>query len=69
MYNKYVYLKIRIKNLNYFGVSNYESSLHSHCSNCIEVGLSHKDLMSNFKELLKVSYNLSNHDKGNFNCK
>jgi len=58
-------LKIRINNINYLAVSNHESSVHSSCSNCVEVGLSHEDLSSKFKELLTVSYDhLNNNDKG-----
>lgn len=53
-------------NMNYLPVSNYEISMHSNCSNCVEVALSHEDLLSNFRELLKVSYNHSNYDKGKF---
>lgn len=71
MYQTYVnqFLKIRIKNINYLGVSNHESSIHSNCSNCVEVGISNEDFSSNLKELLNVSYNVSNYDKSNFNCK
>lgn len=60
-------MKTRIKNINYLAVSNYESSSHSNCSNCVEVGLSHEDMISNLKEMLKVSYNHSNVDKGKLN--
>lgn len=59
-------LKIRIKNINYLAISNNESSLHSNCSNCVEVGLSHDELSSNLRELLTVSYNHSNYDEGKF---
>lgn len=59
-------LKIRIKNINYLAVSNNESSLHSNCSNCVEVSLSHDELLSNLRELLTVSYNHSNYDQGKF---
>ncbi|VVC25640.1 WD40/YVTN repeat-like-containing domain,WD40-repeat-containing domain,Neuroblastoma-amplified sequence [Cinara cedri] len=53
----------KIININYLPVSNYEISMHSNCANCVEVALSHEDLLSNFRELLKVSYNHSNYDK------
>ncbi|XP_026806626.1 neuroblastoma-amplified sequence-like [Rhopalosiphum maidis] len=52
-----------IKNINYLAISNNDSSLHSNCSNCVEVGLSHEELLSNLSELLKVSYNHSNYDQ------
>ncbi|KAL5242667.1 hypothetical protein ACI65C_010077 [Semiaphis heraclei] len=52
-----------IKNINYLAISNNESSLHSNCSNCVEVGLSHDELSSNLRELLTVSYNHSNYDE------
>ncbi|CAH1737258.1 unnamed protein product [Aphis gossypii] len=52
-----------IKNINYLAISNNESSLHSNCSNCVEVGLSHDELSSNLRELLTVSYNHSNYDQ------
>ncbi|KAF0758392.1 neuroblastoma-amplified sequence-like, partial [Aphis craccivora] len=52
-----------IKNINYLAISNNESSLHSNCSNCVEIGLSHDELLSNLRELLTVSYNHSNYDQ------
>lgn len=67
IFNKYLfYLKIRIKNINYLAISNHESSMHSNCSNCVEVGLSNEDLLSSLKELFKYSYDHSNNDKGKF---
>lgn len=62
-------MKIRIKNINYLAISNHESSIHSNCSNCVEVGPSYEDLMSSLKELFKYSYDHSNYDKGKFECK
>ncbi|XP_050419826.1 NBAS subunit of NRZ tethering complex-like [Adelges cooleyi] len=41
----------KIENLNYFAVSNYESSMHFNCSNCVEVMPSRETLKSNLHDL------------------